>query len=58
MDFVTRKEAAKFFKVSERTIDRWIKAKVLKAYKLGVGRNSSVRIKKSEVKKFLLKGRK
>lgn len=53
MEFVTRKEASKTFNVSERTLDRWIDKGLLKVHKFGKSRNSSVRIAKSEIKKFL-----
>lgn len=58
MEFITRKEAAKIFSISERTLDRLIKGRVLKAHKLGDSRNSSVRIPKGEIKKFLQKHKK
>ena len=58
MEFLTRKEVAKYFRVSERTIDRWIDAGSLKGYKLGSGKTSLWRIPKSEVKKFLEKSKK
>ena len=57
MEFLTRKEVAKYFRVSERTIDRWIDAGNLKGYKLGGGKTSLWRITKSEVKKFLEKSK-
>ncbi|MBU4274253.1 helix-turn-helix domain-containing protein [Patescibacteria group bacterium] len=58
MEFITRKEASEIFNVSERTLDRWIEKGVLKAHKFGKSRNSSVRIEKSEIKKFLEKNKK
>ncbi len=58
MEFITRKEASKIFKVSERTLDRWIEGGILRAHKFGKSRNSSVRIEKSEIKKFLGKSKK
>lgn len=58
MEFITRREASKIFNVSERTLDRWIESGVLKAHKFGKSRNSSVRIEKSEIKKFLAKNKK
>ena len=57
MEFLTRKEVAKYFRVSERTIDRWINSGGLKGYKFGTGKASSLRIPKSEIKKFLDKSR-
>ena len=53
MNFLTRKEASEYFRVSERTIDRWIESGNLKGYKFGKGRTSLLRIPKSEIKKFL-----
>ena len=46
MDFLTRKEASEYFRVTERTIDRWIKSGNLKAYKIGDGINARLRITK------------
>ncbi len=53
MEFMTRREVAKYFRVHERTVDRWIDSGILKSYKLGKGRTALLRIQKSEVKKFL-----
>jgi excisionase family DNA binding protein len=53
MEFLTRKEVAKYFRVSERTIERWLVGGILKGYKLGEGRTSLWRISKAEIKKFL-----
>jgi excisionase family DNA binding protein len=53
MEFLTRTEVAEFFRVHERTVDRWIESGSLKAYKLGTGRTSILRISKKEVEKFL-----
>ena len=53
MEFLTRKEVAKYFRVHERTVDRWIESGLLKSYKLGDGNASLLRIPKSEIKKFL-----
>jgi len=58
MEFITRKEASTIFNVSERTVDRWIGSGILKAHKFGKSRNSSVRIEKAEIKKFLAKNKK
>lgn len=58
MEFLTRKEAAKYFGVHQRTIDRWIENGSLKGYKLGSGRTALLRIPKSEAEKFLEKGKK
>lgn len=57
MEFLTRKEVAKYFRVSERTIDRWIVGGSLKGYKLGKGKTALWRIPKSEIKKFLDKSK-
>lgn len=56
MEFLTRKEVAKYFRVHERTVDRWIENGSLKAYKLGKGRTALMRIAKSEIKRFLESG--
>lgn len=53
MEFLTRREVAKYFRVSERTIERWLKNGEIKGYKLGSGKTSRWRIPKSEIKKFL-----
>ena len=58
MEFLTRSEVAKYFRVHQRTVDRWIENGDLKAYKLGTGRTSSMRIPKTEIDKFLEKGKK
>jgi len=57
MEFLTRKEVAKYFRVSERTIDRWITNGSLQGYKFGKGKASTLRIPKSEIKRFLKKSR-
>jgi len=57
MEFMTRSEVAKFFRVSERTVDRWVQAGALKGYKLGSGRTALWRFPKKEVEKFLKKGK-
>jgi len=56
MEFLTRNEVSKYFRVHLRTVDRWIDNGILKGYKLGTGRTSVLRIPKSEIKKFLEKG--
>ena len=53
MEFLTRSEVAKYLRVHERTIDRWIEGGSLKGYKFGTGRTATLRITKSEVKRFL-----
>ncbi len=57
MELFTRKEIAKMLRVHERTVERWIQNGLLKAYKLGEGKTASLRILKSEVKKFLEKSK-
>ncbi len=58
MEFLTKKEVAKYFRVHEKTVDRWIESGILKSYKLGEGRTSLLRIAKSEIKKFLERSKK
>ena len=53
MEFLTRKEVAKYLRVHERTVDRWIESGSLKGYKLGTGRTALLRIDKSSVEEFL-----
>lgn len=55
MEFLTRSEVAEYFRVHERTVDRWIENGSLKGYKLGSGRTAILRIPKKEVEKFLKK---
>ena len=57
MEFLTIEEVAKLFKVSKRTIQRWLKDNGLKAYKFGVGKTATLRIEKSEIEKFIKKHR-
>jgi excisionase family DNA binding protein len=57
MEFLTRKETARYFRVHERTVDRWIEIGSLKGYKLGTGKTALLRIPKSEIKKFLEKSK-
>lgn len=57
MEFLTRKETAKYFRVSEKTIDRWLHSGKLKGYKLGIGKTSRWRITKLEIKKFLARSK-
>lgn len=57
MEFLTRKEVAKYFRVSERTIDRWIVVGNLKGYKFGTGKASTLRISKTEINNFLKKSK-
>lgn len=53
MEFLTREEVAKYFRVHPRTVMRWLKQGSLKGYKLGKGKTALLRIPKSEVKKFM-----
>lgn len=57
MEFLTRKETAEYFRVHERTVDRWIENGSLKGYKLGKGKTALLRISKSEIEKFLKKSK-
>jgi len=53
MEYYTRNEVAKQLRVHPRTIERWLKGKSLKGYKLGGGKTSLWRISKNEIKRFL-----
>ena len=55
MEFRTREEVAKYFRVHVRTVERWLRNGSLKGYKLGGGRTALWRIPKDEVEKFLAK---
>lgn len=55
MEFLTREEVAKFFRVHPRTVMRWLKQGSLKGYKLGKGKTALLRIPQAEVKKFMEK---
>ena len=55
MEFLTRNEVAKYFRVHPRTVERWLVNGSLKGYKLGGGNTALWRIPKSEIKKFLEK---
>jgi excisionase family DNA binding protein len=57
MEFLTRGEVAKYFRVHMRTIDRWLQNGSLKGYKLGKGKTALWRIPKSEIKKLLQKSK-
>jgi len=52
---MTMSEVAKYFRVHVRTVERWLKNKSLKGYKLGKGKTALWRIPKSELKRFLEK---
>ena len=53
MEFLTRDEVAKFFRVHPRTVNRWLKQGNLKGYKLGTGKTALLRIPKSEIERFM-----
>jgi len=55
MEFLTNDEVAKSLRVHPRTVDRWLKRGMLKAYKLGKGKTALWRIPKNEFMKFLEK---
>ena len=55
MEFLTREEVAKYFRVHIRTVERWLRSGALKGYKLGSGKTALWRIPKAEVTKFLEK---
>jgi excisionase family DNA binding protein len=57
MEFMTMNEVAKYFRVHVRTVERWLKNKSLKGYKLGKGKTALWRIPKSELKRFLEKNK-
>lgn len=51
--WMTRREAAKYARVSTDTIDNWCTAGHIKKSKLGVGRPGSVLIDRDSLEKFL-----
>ena len=53
MEYYTRNEVAKHFRVHPRTVERWLKNGNLKGYKLGKGKTSVWRISKNQIKSFL-----
>ena len=55
MEYLTNDEVAKSLRVNPRTVDRWLKHRLIRGYKLGDGKTALWRIPKSEVKKFLEK---
>jgi len=55
MKFLTQEEVAKYFRVHQRTVGRWLKNGILKGHKLGKGKTSLWRIPEAELKKFLEK---
>lgn len=52
-DWITRKEAAGYAKVSPDTIDNWRKAGKIKFIKLADGRPGAVRISRRSLERFL-----
>jgi excisionase family DNA binding protein len=57
MSFLTRTEVAKFFRVSTRTIERWLASGLLKGHKLGRGKTALWRIADTDVEALLKKSR-
>ena len=57
MKFLTKDEVAKDFRVHPRTVERWLKAGLLKGHKLGKGKTALWRIPDEEVKILLKKSR-
>lgn len=55
MKFLTRNEVAKYFRVHPRTIERWLKAGLLKGHKLGKSKTALWRITDAEIQIFLKK---
>ena len=55
MEFLAKEEIAKKLRVHPRTVERWLKARVLRGHKLGKGKTSLWRIPKEELIKFLAK---
>ena len=53
MKFLTKEEAAEYFRVHPRTVERWLINGSLRGYKLGKGKTALWRIPEDEVKKFL-----
>ncbi len=53
MEFYTRKEAAEYFRVHPRTVERWLKNGSLKGHKIGNGKTALWRISKEGVSNFL-----
>ncbi len=53
MEFMTRNEVARYLRVHPRTVERWLRANLLRGYKLGNSRTALWRISKEELKKFL-----
>ena len=46
-------EAAAYLKISQRTLDNWIQLRRVPYYKLGNGKNASVRFKRADLDMML-----
>lgn len=57
MEFFTRSEAAKYFRVHPRTVERWLKSGLLKGHKFGKGKTALWRIPFAEIKNLLEKSK-
>jgi len=55
MEFLTREEVAKHLRVHPRTVERWLRKRMLRGYKLGGGKTALWRISKTELNRFLEK---
>ncbi len=44
MEFLTRTEVAKYFRVDPRTVERWLRSGKITGYKLGKGKTAPWRI--------------
>ena len=53
MEFMTRNEVARYLRVHPRTVERWLRARLLRGYKLGESKTALWRIPKGELKRFL-----
>lgn len=56
-DWWTRQQAADYLQVGLETIDRWIKAGILDARKIGPAKQSTVRISAISIEKMLEKSK-
>ena len=57
MQFLTRTEVAKYFRVDPRTVERWLRSGKITGYKLGKGKTAPWRITMTEIKKFMAKNK-
>ncbi len=57
MNFLTKGEVAKYFRVHPRTVERWLKTGLLKGYKLGKGKTALWRIPETEKENLLKRTR-